>query len=240
MSNFSALLDELAGLGAARDEMNKALAAKSDADDKKIAEAAPEKDDAAGEAQESDAEASAEAKAEPAKDEASEKEEGFAKSFAVTLEDGSTVEAYDGTAMFKSLAAENVALKAKMESTEGEMLKALQAATAQIAGVQASLHAQAETVQAQSTLIKSLQADIARLGNQGAGRKASLSIHDKPATTTEMSKSEGIMPRELLMKSNIAMTAGKISGQEACRVESYINNGIAGQLPADLLARIVA
>jgi len=145
-------------------------------------------------------------------------EEAFGKSFGVTLEDGTKVDAYDGTAMMKSLFAEGEKTKAVIGAAF-DLVKSLQS-----------------TVAKQTDMIKSLQVDVQRLGKTGAGRKAVLNINDKPAGTGTAEPKPGISSGELMTKCFAAQKAGRITSADISRVEAYLNRGLAP--PDEVLARI--
>jgi hypothetical protein len=66
-------------------------------------------------------------------------------------------------------------------------------------------------------LIKSLSAQVQALSSQGRGRKAMLSVVEKPVVGDTMAKSQadaGISPEQFFAKANAAFDAGKISGKE--------------------------
>lgn len=169
------------------DTMTKAIPAAGVADDKKIQAAAGVDDD---------------------KNKEGEGEEGIggaaplAKSMQVTLADGTVIEAEDGTELVKSLFA-------RVDGQEDLMVKAL-------GGAINLIKVQGEQLAATNALVKSLQIDLAKLGNQGAGRKTMVSVHEQ---VSEMTKSmqqqpQGPTPQEFLAKANTAFSAGKITGHE--------------------------
>ncbi|MBI1207441.1 MAG: hypothetical protein GC191_09170 [Azospirillum sp.] len=159
---------------------------------------------------------------ESSEDEEDEKDEEdgdgtFGKAFGVTLADGSTVQAYDGTQMMKALHAEAKRSGDALRATV-DLVKSLQT-----------------TINTQASMIKSLQGDVARLGTGGRGRRTTLTIHDKPGATG--ADQEPKASREAIMaKSLNAQRSGRITGSDVARIESYFNRGIA--IPPDLLERI--
>jgi len=164
------------------------------------------------------ASAAAEGDAKDKEPDADKDDDTFGKSFGVTLEDGTKVDAYDGTAMMKSLFAEVEKTKAVIVAAF-DLVKSLQS-----------------TVSTQTDMIKSLQADVQRLGSQGRGRTAVLSMHEKPAAVAAVEQPIGITGPELMTKCFAAQKLGKITGSDISRVEAYLNRGIAP--PAEILARI--
>lgn len=203
--SFMELLGELEAL-------NKSLpaAAAADEDDEKIAAAAAD-GAAAGEAVDADANGVAD------EGEGGEGDEPMAKSFSFQLEDGTQIDAVDGTEMVKSLMA-------RVEKTESSAT----AAFGQVLGV----------LKSQSDLIKSLQADVKRLSGEGRGRKAVVSVAEKPAAG-EMHKSQpsGMSENEFMAKALQAQAAGRLSALDVSVAEAHFAKGL--QVPADLIARVV-
>ncbi len=80
----------------------------------------------------------------------------------------------------------------------------------------------------QNNLIKSLQSQVAALASQGRGRKAMLSVNEKPNPTDVMAKSEAagavITPADLLAKAEAAYQAGAITGAQANTVDVCLRN----------------
>ena len=141
---------------------------------------------------------------------ASEDEPGMAKSFKVTLEDGTEVDAMDGAALVK-------ALTDRTERLEGNLAKALTSLT---------------------TLVKSQGEELAKLRTSAAPRKTVLTITEKPAATLAKSEPANISTDEFMAKAMTAFTAGKITGRDVAIAEQSINAG--QQPPADLIRTILA
>jgi hypothetical protein len=186
-------------------------------DDQRIAEAAGEGEDAAG------AEG-AEGAGDGGDADAGEDGELMGKSFAMTLEDGTVIEAVDGTALVKSLIEKHDALVAQASAQEEELTKAL---TTMV-----------DTIKGQGALIKSLQETVARLSGEGRGRRAVVSVAEKPGATP-MAKSQsadGIPAAEFMAKCESLMMAGKLTGREVAIAESRLNNGMS--VPAEIVAKV--
>ena len=195
---FAALLADL-------ELMAKAMPAKDDKDDTDATIAAAAADgDTAGEGNQD----------QPQEDPDDDGEDGetFGKSFEVTLADGTKAEALDGTAMMKSLHAENVALRGRTDEMGSALLG--------MGALMKSMHAaQIENVK----LIKSLRSDVAKLGVQGSGRKAVLNVAEKnpaPVTNTAPTK------HEIMAKAHSLQAEGKLSGADANRVFAYAERGL--------------
>lgn len=202
---FDGLLEEI-------EQLTKALPTEDGGKDENIEAAAAE-----GEHKEPDGDEGASGEGEDGEGEG--EGEPMGKSFTMKLDDGTEVEAIDGTALVK-------ALMDRVETNEGVLAKAL----GSVLGV----------VKAQGELIKSLTEKVEKLGAQPKGRKTVLSIAEKPAGTTEAlakSQPEGIKPDEFMAKCLTAQASGRISGTDVARAEAYLNRGL--QVPADIVSRVV-
>lgn len=209
MSQFEKLMGELSQLGTDQETMTKALPADDGKDEEKIQAAAAESGlDGDGDADDMGGEPDGDEDDKPA----------MAKSFKFTLEDGTEVEAQDGSELVKSL-------QARVEKTEGEMFKALETAVGLIKG--------------QGDLIKSMQDQIKKLGGEGRGRKAVVSVVEKPGPSeTVMAKSEpaGMSHEQFFAKALTAQREGRISGTEIAIAESCLNRGEA--IPQNIVQRV--
>lgn len=154
-----------------------------------------------------------------------DEDETFGKSFQVTLEDGTTVDAFDGTAMMKALNEKVVRLEASNQALAADRDAALQVVTQSI-GLIKSLQGTVAT----------LQADVNRLANAGTGRRAVVNVLDKPGTGQLLGKSDGLSAGDLKAKALEAQRAGRIGATEVARVDAYLGKSL--QLPADLLHAI--
>lgn len=141
----------------------------------------------------------------------------FGKSFQVTMPDGTVQDAYDGTAMMKALHDEVQRLGGDLSGQADAFTKALGTMTDIIKG-------QAATIASQGEMLKSLRADVAKFGGQGAGRKAVVNVHDKPAATGAAPSDE---PSPDMVKSWAlgAQMAGKLTGLDVARIAVRVDNG---------------
>jgi hypothetical protein len=170
----------------------------------------------------------------------------MAKSFTLTLEDGSEMEAFDATELLKSLQSEVGELTAKGVQTEEQILKSLNVAADLIAGqaealkqANSTITAQAKQLDEQGALIKSLAERVDALANGGRGRASTVSLAAKPDASGEpMNKAMGepLKPVEILAKAQSALKAGRISGAEAVGIETRVNMGVP--VDAHLIAKI--
>lgn len=120
----------------------------------------------------------------------------FGKSFEFTDAEGKKQTAVDATELVKSIIA-------RQESAEGVLAKALEGFTS--------------VVNKQGELIKSLSAQVAELKSQGRGRKAVLSVAEKPDAgimAKSQSKDDGVTAEQFFAKANAAFDAEKISGKD--------------------------
>ena len=147
--------------------------------------------------------------------------ESFGKAFSVTLPDGTVQEAYDGTVMLKALHTENLGLRADL----GRAGEALTGAVGVIRAIQ-------KTQGQQGQILKSLSAQMAAMGTQGAGRRAVLSINDKPGAGSGGGGAK-VTAGDVMAKSMALFTEGKLTGADIARVEAAHGRGQLG--PADVL-----
>ena len=211
MSQFDKLMQELGTLQADQETMTKALPADDGKDEEKIQAAAAESGlDGDGDADDMGGE--------PDGDEDDEGKPAMAKSFKFTLEDGTEVEAQDGSELVKSL-------QSRIEQNEGQMMKALETAVGLIKG--------------QGDLIKSMQDQMKKLGGEGRGRKAVVSVVEKPSPGENvLAKSEpaGMSHDQFFAKAMVAQREGRISGTEIAMAEACLNRGEA--IPQNIVQRV--
>lgn len=189
---------------------------KCDGDDKKIKAAAGEGDDDLDE---------------DGKPKAKKEGKPMTKALKVTLEDGTVVDAEDGSELIKALTDQLTASDAHVEKLETDMTKALGDAVTLIKGQSALLKSQGET-------IATLEEKIGKLSNQGAGRKAVVTLHDKKTSTEELTKSEGINLNDFMAKATSKFNEGKITGLQLATFESMANRGL--QPDPQLAAQVMA
>lgn len=210
MSQFEKLMGELAQLGTDQELMTKALPADDGKDEEKIQAAAAE---GGSDHKEPDGDENDEGMGDGDAD-----NKPMAKSFKFTLEDGTEVEAQDGSELVKSL-------QDRVEKHEGEMFKALETAVTLIKG--------------QGELIKSMQDQIKKLSGEGRGRKAVVSVVEKPAGAEGVmakSESNGMSHDQFFAKAFAAQREGRISGTEIAIAESCLNRGEA--IPESIVQRV--
>lgn len=217
MSQYEKLLEEL-------ETMAKAMPGDDAADDDKIAAAAananPDADgdgdnDVTGEHIEPDGDEGAGAEGGDG-----DGDETMGKSFALKLDDGTELEAIDGTELVKSLMA-------RVESNEGTVMKALGTAV--------------DLLGKQGNMIKSLQDEVKKLAGEGRGRKTVVSVSEKPVAGATMAKSQGaadgLSANEFMAKALAAQASGRLTGLDVARAESALNKGLP--VPQDVVNRVI-
>ena len=146
--------------------------------------------------------------AEPAKKEG---EEDLTKSLPQNPEDQPQIIEVDE--LIKSLTD----MGERLDQSEGLMAKALGGAL--------------DLIKGQGEMIKSLSAEVKRLGSVGTGRKALLVATERAQPGEHLAKSmpqaEAPKPQEILAKCLDAQRAGKLTGADVARVESALNHGVA-------------
>lgn len=145
-------------------------------------------------------------------------EPAFGKSFEFTTEDGQTVEAVDGTELVKSLMT-------RIDEQETSVTQAL--------GIAVDL------IKSQGAAISTLQSEVKRLAGEGRGRKATVSISEKPVVG-EMAKSEpaGMSGEEFMNKALAAQAAGKISALDVSIAEGSLLKSLP--VRADIVQRVLS
>lgn len=156
---------------------------------------------------------------------ASGKKAPLAKSLTVKLEDGTEVEAFDGAEMVKSLTDSFGALTTRIDESDSVLVKAM--------GQTVSL------IKAMGESLANLQTKVAALGNEGRGRKAVVTLVEKPAGTTLAKGGEqGINPDEFMAKATSLFNERKLSGVELAYIEGSFNRGNF-QLPPALISKVM-
>lgn len=204
--SFDALVADLEAL-------QKAQTLGAAGDDQRIAAAADEPDD-------DDAKAGKKGESEDDEDE----EEMMGKSFAMTLEDGTVIEAVDGSALVKALQDENRALSGKFAEQEEALAKTLTVVV--------------ETIKGQADLIKSLQETVSKLSGEGRGRKAVLTVVEKSNAGQPAPKKTAMTRGEFMAKAESAFNAGRISGRDLSIAEGRLNEG--AEVPAHIIEQVIA
>jgi hypothetical protein len=211
---FDALLADLTALKGEGEALQKSYVPADDkADDKNIAAAADDKGNG-----DLDDDGKVDATGNPADKKDDKDDEPMGKSFDLTLEDGTQVQAFDATEMLKALGA-------RQDGVETALTKALEITVG--------------TIKTQGDMIKSLQADVTRLANAGRGRKTAVTLVDK-VDPASLAKSEptGMAPEEFMAKALSLQEQGKLSGLDVSRAESYLNRGL--EIPADIRTKVMA
>lgn len=210
MSNFDLLLGELEMLAKSKPD------ADDKADDDKIKAAADGDQDDDGEKDYDDIPDDYEGHDEPDGDE-DDDGDGMKKSFLAYLEDGTEVEAVDGTLLVKALQDE---VTTHAESFE-HMAKALRQVT--------------DLLKSQQAETAALRRQMRALADSGRGRKSILNVHEKPAVI-EQPAAPTVTRREIMAKAMSQLKAGNMTGFDVARLEGYLNG--QREIPGDLLAKI--
>ncbi|MFL5900888.1 MAG: hypothetical protein ACJ75S_06780 [Solirubrobacterales bacterium] len=150
-------------------------------------------------------------------------DEPLGKSLQIVNENGEQEEAIDATDLLKSLVE-------RVEGNETDMTKALTMVT--------------DLVKAQAAQIGALQGQVTKLANAGRGRRAVVSVADKPELNKALGEGgeggdepQGIPANEFMAKAMDACSAGKISGLDVARAESYLNRGL--DVPASIKTKVL-
>jgi len=148
-----------------------------------------------------------------------EDNEPMTKSFRFELDSGESIEAIDATELIKSLHADIYRLRSNQAQDESAVEQG-------IAGL-------LKVVKSQGQLLKSLQAQVAKLGNSGNGRKSVLFADN------EMLKAQApeLTSEQLMLKAQTAYDAGRITGKELSTLDVLMRYGETPD--ADLVRRIL-
>lgn len=184
------------------DELDALQKAQTVSDDQKIEDAAnPEEDDQDQDRADNPSESQQDADNDPDQGEA--EDEVMGKSFKVVV-DGQEVDAVDGTELVKSFAR-------RLDGQEERMEKALGMAV--------------DLIKSQGVQIKSLEDRVAKLANEGRGRKTVVTVLEKPALMQKSEEAAGIRPAEFMLKALSAQKSGRVTGHEVAVAESHLNRG---------------
>jgi small-conductance mechanosensitive channel len=148
----------------------------------------------------------------------------FMKSMTVTLEDGTEVEAEDGTELVKSLTESLGALSTHIDESDTMLAKTI-----------------GETVtllKAQGAAIAAMQTQLKAIAGEGRGRKAVVNLVEKPAAAGGAA-GEGLNPDLFMAKAISKMGEGRLAGNEVAFIEASFNRGDF-RLPAALIAKVEA
>jgi hypothetical protein len=184
--------------------------------------------DAVGETAETGADTGAEAAPEGKKPDGDgdEDDEVLGKSFQATDADGNLVKAYDATDLIKSLGERVAGLESGLENV-AERRESLAKSLGSISTI----------LNSQKEQIETLQKAMVTLGNQGSGRKAVLTVTEKPDQT--LAKAEPtITPDSFMAKADSAWKAGRITGKDLTTCSVAMRMG--DQIDAGLLSKIFA
>jgi hypothetical protein len=218
--SFKALLERF-------ETLQKSLPAEGSEDDNKIAAAAAASGDTPnGEGE--GAAAEGEGEGEGLTEGEGEGEEPMGKSFAITLEDGTVIDAQDGTALVKALTEQVGALQGRIDAqaSEGEqMAKALETACA--------------IVEKQDSMFKSLAAKVDALSKQGRGRTSVVNIAEKPANAVvQKPEVQGVKPDDFMAKAMDKFNSGAITGRDVAIAENAL--AVGKPVPAELVSKVLS
>lgn len=206
--SYEALLDEL-------ETLQKALPGPGPADE-------DEDEDEAEDEEEGHAEPDADNRGGPSDGDADNRH--LAKSFRFELDDGSAVEAVDATDLLKSLHDDLAGLRASR--------------TSEAQAVETGLKGLLTLVKGQGALLKSLQAQVAKLADSGRGRKSLTGGEADLAKAQAQAAAPELSGPLLLAKAHTAFEAKRISGKELSTLDVLLRHGETPD--ADLVRRILA
>lgn len=146
-------------------------------------------------------------------------DEPFGKSFPVTLEDGRVEEAFDATEMLKSMSTRLEAAEAASTQYGTDLDVAREDLTKSLT-VTSQLF---DIVKAQDGLIKSLRADVARIGAQPTGRRTAVTIAERSPAVVVNDKPSN---EQVMAKAMSLVGGGGLSSSDIATVEMSLQRGM--------------
>lgn len=157
-------------------------------------------------------------------DEDDKDDEVLGKSFQATGSDGRSVKAYDATDLIKSMNKRILGVESIQNSDTDNLSK--------------SLNLMADMLKSQSDQIETLQKAMVNMSKQGVGRRAVLTVNERPEPAMMKSAQPGMNPKDFMLKANAAFDAGRISGKELVVCDVSLRQGEA--LDSGLINKIFA
>jgi hypothetical protein len=223
----------------------KSLSSAGATDEKKIAAAAKDGEEAGGANGTDEEEEEEEETGGDTKGKGDDEGTPMGKSFRLTLEDGTEMEAFDGSQLVEALTEQVTAEKAAREEEHdmymksfGSTLDLVKSLTTAVAESRTGLEAAQKDIDALKEENATLQKSLKALGTQGRGRVSTVTVLDKPVNGGRAQQEQMPTRQEILAKAMSALSARRITGSEATKVEAALNAGRAPQ--KEILDRIFA
>lgn len=168
--------------------------------------------------------------------------EHMAKSFTLKTDDGETLQVVDASEMIKALTGRLDVTASTMEETFTNVVNVMKGQGELVKALTVRFEEQTATIAAQDTLIKSLQAEVTKLGSLPAGRRAVVTVAERQAApaTDLMAKAgmpEGVTTDDFFAKALNMQGEGKLTGVDIAIAEASIN---AGQpVPPSIVRRVL-
>ena len=153
-----------------------------------------------------------------------EDDEVLGKSFQAVGADGQPVKAYDATDLIKSLSSRMADVEAATSGDKEHLGK--------------SLTLMADMLKSQADQIDTLQKAVVAMSKLGTGRKAVLTVNEKPEPAMMKSAPQAMNTETFMMKANAAFNAGKISGKDLTVCDVSLRHGES--IDAGLINKIFA
>lgn len=161
-------------------------------------------------------------------------DEVLGKSFQVVGDDGKPVKAYDATELIKSLNERVAGLETGFEDV-AERKEHLGKSLGLISDL---LKSQSTQITQQAEQIATLQKSITDMGDQGRGRKAVITVTEKPAPAmTKSMQPEGLTGNAFMAKAMAAQKDGRITALDVSIAEGSLNRGIP--VREDIVSRVM-
>lgn len=151
-------------------------------------------------------------------DEDDEDDEVLGKSFRAVGADGQSVRAYDATELIKSINERILGVESMLDADNQNLSK--------------SLNLMTDMLKEQAEQIETLQKAMVNMSKQGVGRKAVLTVTERPDASMIKSAQPQMTTETFMMKANAAYNAGRISGKDltVCDVSLRHNEAIDAAL----------
>lgn len=171
-----------------------------------------------------------------------EHKEHMAKSFTLKTDDGETLQVVDASDLIKALGGRLDETTASIQETFASVVGVMKAQGELVKSLTAKYEEQTATIAGQDTLIKSLQAEVTKLGSQPAGRRAVVTVAERQASpaTEVMAKAgmpEGVTTEDFFAKALNMQSEGKLTGVDIAIAEASLNAGQA--VPASIVRRVL-
>jgi len=240
---FEALLGDLSTLAKATDVNQERIAAGRAAEGKmqhgtEMAKGEGEK----GAAKKKEEEEEEERKRKEANAGGEKGEKHMAKSFTIKTDGGEEIQVQDASDLLKSLGVRLDETNTTMQTTFETVVGVMKAQGEMVKSLTDKLLERDKTISEQGELLKSLQAEVAKIGSAPAGRKAVVTVAERAAapSTEILAKSgmpDGVSTEDFFAKALDLQREGKLTGVDIALSEACLNSG--RPVPENIVRRVI-